>query len=367
MHDRYDISVMKSEWFLVEILSVQFGETFFASFDALTRDHSASVQSLADPPSTFPCIATGALHPYLWICQSLKFVFVTFSSAHPASSSTSIFQSSSKPPSPRAGPLCIPCRTSWSICASKSRGFVLSQHSRMMNLMKFFLFSPILSVCTSLAALTECWSGTGDISISSRRSSRHTSVLKARFSCFVLANHHLSHGQPHASGTRLNPTSTRRENAAEEMMWENTHTPQGDQPQTQEQGNHKPTQTHPLRERKCVFLIRPIKCFTFLWKMVRHPNWLLVFFRKNTFPKTIMEIVEEFEKQKKTTTTPGNRRGLCVWSQNLGNLQRFRIFMFFILLFSFVFLMFLSYCFFHVFIFLFLVAKKIVEKFLLEK
>ena len=64
-----------------------------------------------------------------------------------------------------------------------------------------------------------------------------------------------------------------------------------------------------------VFVPRPMKIVTFPWKNGDPKNWLLIFFRKNTFRK-IMEIVEEFvERSYNNNGKP--------WTKNLGNLKRF--------------------------------------------
>ena len=65
----------------------------------------------------------------------------------------------------------------------------------------------------------------------------------------------------------------------------------------------------------CVFASRPMKIDTFLRKNADPAKRVVDFpLEKRHIPKQIMEIVEDFDEKKVTTTTVkcGNRRGFCV-------------------------------------------------------
>ena len=66
--------------------------------------------------------------------------------------------------------------------------------------------------------------------------------------------------------------------------------------------------------KMCVFVSRPMKIVTFLWKNGYSPKRVVDFpLERDTFRNKIMEIVQILTKKVTTTTVnPGNRRGFCV-------------------------------------------------------
>ena len=65
----------------------------------------------------------------------------------------------------------------------------------------------------------------------------------------------------------------------------------------------------------CIFVSRPMKIVTFLRKNGETAKRVVAFpLERDTYRKKIMEIVEDYEEKKVTTTTVnlGNRGGFCV-------------------------------------------------------